>query len=150
MNEDTRKLLLTGLVGILVGAAIGLLLGWSLWPVQWINATPVDLRTDLQQDYMKMAVDSFRVNGDANLAAYRYGLLGVDGPAALAAVAPSEDPNVLAAFQQAIAAVPTPVPTQAQTNGGTGTSMSTIGTILIGLGVLAIFAVIAGDRKSVV
>ena len=86
MNEDTRKLALAALVGILVGAAIGLLIGWWLWPVQWVNATPADLRTDLQADYMMMTIDSFRVNGDAKLASYRYSLLGADAPAALAAV----------------------------------------------------------------
>jgi hypothetical protein len=143
MNEDTRKMLLTGLVGILIGAAIGLFIGWYLWPVQWIDATPAELRTDLQQDYMRMTIDSFRVNGDANLAAYRYSLLGEDAAAALAAVAPSEDPNVLAAFEQAIASVPvvTPAPTPIQ--GPTG-NRSLFGSILIALGVIAILAVIAG------
>ena len=103
MTEDKRKWMLTGLVGILIGAAIGLFIGWYLWPVEWINATPEDLRTDLQNDYMMMTIDSFRVNGDEELAAYRYGLLGEDAAAALDAVAPYQDPNVLAAFEQAVA-----------------------------------------------
>lgn len=143
MNDDSRKLSLTGLVGILIGAAIGLFIGWYLWPVQWVDATPADLRTDLQNDYMMMAIDSFRVNGDAELASYRYGLLGADASAALAAVAPYEDPNVLAAFQQAIATVPvvTPAPTPPQ---GPNGNRSLLGSILIALGVIAILAVIVG------
>jgi hypothetical protein len=143
MNEDTRKMLLTGLVGILVGAAIGLFIGWYLWPVQWINATPADLRTDLQNDYMMMTIDSFRVNGDATLASYRYSLLGEDAAAALAAVAPYEDPNVLAAFEQAIASVPVVTPEPTPPQGPVG-NRSLFGSILIALGVIAILAVIAG------
>ena len=63
--------------------------------------------------------------------------------AALAAVAPYQDPNVLAAFQQAVATVPvvTPEPTPAQ---GPSGNRSLLGSILIALGVLAIFLVIGG------
>jgi hypothetical protein len=143
MNEDTRKWMLAGLVGILIGAAIGLFIGWYLWPVEWINATPEDLRTDLQNDYMMMTIDSFRVNGDSELAAYRYGLLGEDAVAALEAVAPYQDPNVLAAFEQAIATVPavTPEPTPLP---GPTENRSLLGSILIALGVIAILLVIGG------
>jgi hypothetical protein len=143
MTEDTRKWMLAGLVGILIGAAVGLLIGWWLWPVQWINATPADLRTDLQNDYMMMTIDSFRVNGDSDLASYRYSLLGADAPAALAAVAPYQDPNVLAAFQQAVATVPVVTPEPTPKPGPSG-NRSLLGTILIALGVIAILAVIIG------
>ena len=143
MNDDTRKLALAALVGVLIGAAIGLLIGWWLWPVQWVNATPADLRKDLQVDYMMMTIDSFRVNGDAKLASYRYSLLGAAAPAALAAVAPYEDPTVLAAFQQAVASVPAVTPAATPAPGPTG-NRSLLGSILIALGVIAILAVIAG------
>ena len=45
--------------GVVIGLLIGLLFGWVIWPVQWTNATPEVLRApDLQDDYLRMAVDS--------------------------------------------------------------------------------------------
>jgi hypothetical protein len=55
---------------------LGLLIGWVLWPVQWTDATPEVLRTDLQQDYLRMTIDSYYRNGNTSLAMDRYNSLG--------------------------------------------------------------------------
>jgi hypothetical protein len=54
--------------------------------VQWTNATPEVLRADLQADYLRMAIDSFRVNGDQALAVQRWDDLGTGAVGAYASV----------------------------------------------------------------
>ncbi len=66
------------LVGIFVGWFV---FGWGLFPVEWKDATPAYLREDLKVDYMRMAVDSYGVNGDASLAKQRWTNLGDDAVA---------------------------------------------------------------------
>src|SRR4030042_4760867 len=61
----------------LVGTVFGLVvLGWILWPVEYVDTTPEMLRSDIQLDYLRMAVDYYTVNGDAVLARSRFEALG--------------------------------------------------------------------------
>jgi len=53
-------------LGVVLGLLLGLLVGWGIWPVQWTDATPQVLRSDLQEDYMRMAIDSYRANKNIN------------------------------------------------------------------------------------
>ena len=62
-----------GLLGLLVGWII---IGWGLWPVTYYDAAPVNMRSDLQVDYMRMAIDSYSKNQDAALAKQRYQGMG--------------------------------------------------------------------------
>jgi hypothetical protein len=71
--QDRRAMLI---LGVILGLLLGLIIGWGLWPVQWYNATPAELRTDLQQDYLRMTIDSYYRNGNTNLAMQRYNNLG--------------------------------------------------------------------------
>jgi hypothetical protein len=71
--QDRRAMLI---LGVILGLILGLIIGWGLWPVQWYNATPEALRTDLQQDYLRMTIDSYYRNGNVNLAMQRYNDLG--------------------------------------------------------------------------
>jgi len=57
---------MTLIVGVVLGLLLGLIVGWGLWPVQWTDALPEVLRTDLQEDYMRMAIDSYRANKNLN------------------------------------------------------------------------------------
>ena len=43
-------------VAVIAGLALGLLIGWVLWPVQWINASPESMRFEFQMDWMNMAI----------------------------------------------------------------------------------------------
>ena len=81
-----KKPAVAATLGAILGLILGLVFGWGIWPVQWTNATPEVLRADLQQDYMRMAVDSFRVNGDQALAIQRWDNLGASAAGAFAAV----------------------------------------------------------------
>lgn len=59
-------------IGLVVGLALGLVYAWGIDPVDWENATPDLLRPDLRADYMRMAIDSYSVNKDVDLAVERY------------------------------------------------------------------------------
>jgi len=69
-------------VGVVLGLLLGLTLGWGIWPVKWTDASPEVLRADLQEDYMRMAIDSYRSmkglnpQAAADLAAFRWDNLG--------------------------------------------------------------------------
>lgn len=59
-------------VGLVLGVVLGLAYGWWIDPVDWENATPDLLRPDLRADYLRMAIDSYSVNKDVDLAVERY------------------------------------------------------------------------------
>jgi len=86
--ERIKNPLYSGLAGLLIGLILGLpILGWLVWPVQWTDAAPQHLRSDLQVDYLKMVIDSFKQNEDEGLAIRRWQDLGKAGPDALKALA---------------------------------------------------------------
>lgn len=68
-----------GLSMFLIGVLFGwLAIGWGVWPLEWTDASASDLRADLQEDYLRMAVDSFAVNGNITKALDRMEALGED------------------------------------------------------------------------
>ncbi len=68
-----RKDLLLFVVGFFLGWWV---MGWLIWPVQWTDAAPAHLHRDYQMDYLRMAIDSYRVNRNAGLAQQRFQALG--------------------------------------------------------------------------
>ena len=58
-------------VALFVGIGLGLLFGWQVWPVEWYDTDPSDLRAAHQEDYVLMIADSMAVNGDVDLAKKR-------------------------------------------------------------------------------
>lgn len=71
--QNTRVSLI---VGVVLGLLLGLIMGWGIWPVKWTDGTPEVLRQDLQDDYLRMAIDSFKRTGDVNAAVRRWEDLG--------------------------------------------------------------------------
>lgn len=71
--QNTRVSLI---VGVVLGLLLGLIMGWGIWPVQWTDGAPEVLREDLQNDYLRMAIDSFKRTGDVNTAVRRWDDLG--------------------------------------------------------------------------
>lgn len=66
-------------VGIFfAGLAIGLVWAYVIDPVDFVDATPKYLRADLKEDYMRMAIDSYRLNQSPDLAVQRWKNLGAD------------------------------------------------------------------------
>lgn len=65
-------------LGVIIGLLLGLSVGWWVWPVQWSDVPPSLLGDEYQQEYLRMAIDSFRLNGDPDLAIQRWEALGPD------------------------------------------------------------------------
>lgn len=119
-NRSCGTTVLWGIFAFLIGAVIGLVvLGWWLWPVTWTGADPAALNPGAQQDYLRAAIDSFKLNPDVALAAFRFNQLGEHGTAVLAAINASPAPQSeqdIETFANAVRATDsllgTPPPTQ--------------------------------------
>lgn len=55
---------LRALVGLAIGIVIGLVIGWGLWPVQFTNADPSDLRTSYKDESVRMIAAAYAKSGD--------------------------------------------------------------------------------------
>lgn len=64
------------LIVVLLGGALGLVYGWVVNPVEYVDTTPDSLRADFKADYVLMVAESYHANGDVALAARRLALLG--------------------------------------------------------------------------
>ncbi len=94
------------IVALIAGLALGLLYAWVLQPVQLVDADISQLREDLRVDYLRMAIDSYSVNADAELAIQRYESLGENKEETLRDVgqSPGEvSPSELQKFQALVA-----------------------------------------------
>lgn len=103
LKNPRNAALFAGLVGLL----FGLFWAWVIQPVQFVDATPSYLRADLQEDYLRMTIDSFTVNGDFNQALKRWDALGPNAYQHLQSIVQnpgSQDPAKVLAFSQLIEA----------------------------------------------
>jgi hypothetical protein len=101
-----KRPLVMAILAAIVGLAIGLPLGWAT--VKVVNTTPAVMRPDLQEDYLRMAIDSFRVNRDPNLAVQRWDNLGPAAAPMFVEVQKNPegiDPAVITAYGQVIQAI---------------------------------------------
>ena len=65
--------------GLLVGAGLGLYLGWVAWPTEFTDANPAILQGSYQQDYIVMVATAYAVDGDLDAARTRINGLGETG-----------------------------------------------------------------------
>lgn len=104
--DVVKKQIILILLALAIGVAVGLPLGWAT--VRVVNTTPAVMREDLQEDYLRMAVDSFRVNRDPNLAVRRWDALGPAAATMFVRIQKEPagiDPVVIVAFGEVIQAV---------------------------------------------
>jgi hypothetical protein len=59
-----------------VGIAGGLLYGWVLNPVKYVDTTPDTLRIDYKTDYVLMVAETYSADKDLDLAVRRLSILG--------------------------------------------------------------------------
>lgn len=64
------------ILGVLLGLALGVTFAWGIWPVEVVDTSPDVLRFDLQQDYLRMTIDSYNKTGDVDSAMRRWDSLG--------------------------------------------------------------------------
>jgi hypothetical protein len=133
-----KKLPIVPIALFIGGLIFGLLIGWVIAPVEFVDATPSYLRADLQEDYLRMAIDSYRVNPDPNLAVQRWQNLGTGAQQAftnIQANPQTADPAVIQNFGElitkALSGQPEPVaPSSSSRN------IIIIGAVVLLLGVL--------------
>lgn len=72
MGNIGRQALIGFVIGLVVGLIIGLpILGWWVFPVEWYDADPWDLRQQHKEAYINMLADSYTLNTNVALARQR-------------------------------------------------------------------------------
>ena len=149
--KNTRVVLI---LGVFLGLLLGLIVGWGLWPVKWTNATPEVLRTDLQDDYMRMTIDSYYRTADINTAARRWDSMGKAAGQSFARVQLDPgtlDPNAIQKFSTDIQAVKGPIlatPTEAASTGTSSIVAYAAGFVLLAVLLAGGFYVFRLLRKN--
>jgi hypothetical protein len=69
------------LLFVILGIGLGLLYGWVVNPVKYVDTTPAKLRSDYQTDYILMVAEAYQAEGDLDLAARRLAVMGDSPPA---------------------------------------------------------------------
>ncbi len=72
----TAEVLIAFVLGVVLGLVV---LGWWLWPVQWSNSNPADLKLGHKESYIQLTADSYALTGNAEVARARLETLKVSG-----------------------------------------------------------------------
>ena len=131
-----KKPLVLAALALILGLAVGIPLGWKT--VTFADTTPAVMRPDLQLDYLRMAIDSFRVNRDPNLAVRRWDDLGSAAAPMFVEIQKDPqgiDPAVINAYGQVIQTVkgsnPSSSTPEATPTGGLSGTTILIGAIFV-------------------
>lgn len=79
-NTSGMRRWLFFLLAIVAGAAIGVLYGWKINPVEYSDTIPERLRQDYKTDYVLMVAEAFSKEQDMALAVERLTFLGGKSP----------------------------------------------------------------------
>lgn len=130
---------IAALTGGIIGLVLGLVWAWLIQPVEWKDASPALLHPAYQEEYLRMAIDSYSVHRDTVTAQRRYQALGETAPEVLQRIQTNpagQDPAVIMEFgQQVAAAAPLAPMPQEQPSAGQG---AVGGYVLVVLAVLAL------------
>ena len=132
-----KKPVVVAILAVIGGIVLGLIWAWGIQPPVVTNTTPQVMRADLQEDYMRMTIDSFRVNRDPNLASQRWDNLGTAAAPMFALVQKNPngiDPAVIDAFGQVIKTVKGPgalVPSGAAATNPPSSGGSNTGSLIL-------------------
>ncbi|MEW6029966.1 MAG: hypothetical protein ACOYZ8_16425 [Chloroflexota bacterium] len=134
--------LVVGILAGILGLVLGLVYAWYVDPLKVTDTTPELLRADLQEDYLRMAIDSFILDPqNTNAAIDRWMNLGPNAPVLLAKIQANpgtQDPGAILAYRTVIESVLGPIGAEPIQPVST---TSTFNVILIGAAVLAVAAV---------
>lgn len=79
LRKFSEKPFFLPIIALIVGMVIGLVvLGWGIWPVQWVDAAPSQMQNEYKRDYLCMVIDSYVRNHDEDLVNKRLASLGDD------------------------------------------------------------------------
>ena len=85
MSRTLRLLLFS--ISLLVGLGLGLLYGWVVRPVEYVDTAPSSLRSDYRTDYVLMVAEAFSFSRDPAQARVHLAALGPKPPDDIAAEA---------------------------------------------------------------
>ena len=149
LKDLLKRPLVAGALAGFAGLVIGLIFAWVIWPVQFKDADPSYLNQHFQEEYLRMAIDSYKVNPDPELAAQRWKDLGPNAGPLFAAITQNmgrQDPGAILNFKAVIEAKYGSIVSVApSTNPSPKPASSSFGkyTLVIGLGLLALFVLVA-------
>jgi hypothetical protein len=72
-NERSSRLIVGLIVGAVFGLGIGLLFGYVIAPVKWVDGAPQDLRVDYAANYWRFVTQSYSEHGNLELAQQQLG-----------------------------------------------------------------------------
>jgi len=68
------------LIALIVGTVLGLIYGWIIEPVEYIDVTPNILREDYRADYVLMVAEAHQSEQDSETTARRLAIFGSESP----------------------------------------------------------------------
>jgi len=68
------------IIGIFIGLVLGVLYGWIIRPVEYVDTTPNTLRADYRTDFVLMIAETYSGDGDLDSALVRLASLGSQPP----------------------------------------------------------------------
>lgn len=142
-NNNVMMMAIVGAAAFVLGLIIGLpVLGWWLFPVEWVNAGPADLGPTSKTEYVQLVADSFVVTGDAAKAQERMAKLGPDANQVLEAALTSSTGVDQLRLTQLAAAVGVVPGTGGTTEPGTDTTTQPSGPLAMLQGLLPVCAAV--------
>lgn len=63
-QRGSGALLIALSIGVAIGLGLGLTLTWVIWPVQYYDTDPADLRPEHKEDYIALVGAAYAVDGD--------------------------------------------------------------------------------------
>lgn len=110
VREQINKPIVVGIAALILGILLGVFYAWVINPVTWTDAAVEHLRIDIKEDYLRMAIDSYAVNKDADLAQQRYTQLGDSAEQLLLTVQSNPGYATQASIEEFTAAVSVQLP----------------------------------------
>lgn len=75
------------IIALAIGIVGGLIYGWVIDPIEYVDVTPNILREDYRIDYVLMTAEAYQTDFDSETAARKLAILGSESPALIAASA---------------------------------------------------------------
>jgi hypothetical protein len=156
MDYLKRPLVAGALAGV-IGLVVGLFFAWMVWPAEFTDADPTYLNQHFQEEYLRMAIDSYGVNHNPDLAVQRWRALGPNAAPLFEAITKpplQQDLGAIMGFRAAIegagiqigAPTSTPTPTPETSTGFPLGKYALWGGIAVIALVIAALAVYFGRR----
>jgi hypothetical protein len=73
------------IIALAIGIGLGLMYGWVIDPIEYVDVTPNILREDYRVDYVLMTAEAYQKDFDSETAARRLAILGSESPATITA-----------------------------------------------------------------